>query len=155
MFYSLLRFSWGSDRGVTLSALPVQAVMYPHCQQCLLLLRLWDKLLILFFFVVTEKVTLQEKKCLQSFCVSVYRKATNTCKLISTLKLICKETCYCVAPQFAYDSTQCTTEMEKATNTSRTAKHPNSYGKKTGCQMDFKKAPLVKTPVNMDCICLY
>ncbi len=39
--------------------------------------------------------------------------------------------------------------MEKATKTYRAAKHPNSYGKKAGSQMDFEKAPLVKTPVNM------
>lgn len=57
--------------------------------------------------------------------------------------------CYCVAPHFEYNSTQCTNGMEKATKTSRAAKHPNSYGKKTGGQMDFENAPLVKMPVNM------
>lgn len=62
---------------------------------------------------------------------------------------------YCVLPHFEYNWTQCTNGMEKATKTSRTAKHPNSYGKKTCSQMDCEKAPLEKTSVNMALVAFY
>lgn len=83
MFHSLLRVSWGSDRGVTLSALPVQAGIKPHCHQCLLFLWLRDIANTFLLLCLRETAYL---------CVSVSRKATNTCKIISTLKLICTET---------------------------------------------------------------
>lgn len=35
---------------------------------------------------------------------------------------------------------------KKASKTSTTAKHPNSYGKKAGSQMDSEKSALVKMP---------
>lgn len=38
---------------------------------------------------------------------------------------------------------------KKASKTSTIAKHPNSYGKKAGSQMDSEKAALVKMPVNI------
>lgn len=38
---------------------------------------------------------------------------------------------------------------KKASKTSTTAKHPNSYGKKAGSQMDSEKSALVKMPAWM------